>query len=93
MWLPPGTIQDQIKAGRVPGVVGLEKCLVRKTGLESFVDLHVIVDGDLSVREGHRIAHSATHAIVTEYPRIAEVLVHIEPASASLQKSVPSPVS
>jgi cation diffusion facilitator family transporter len=82
---PPKTIQDQVKAVAklVPGVEDLEKCLVRKMGLEFYVDLHVIVDGALSVREGHRIAHEVKDAILDAYPRIAEVLVHIEPGGGS----------
>lgn len=78
---PPKTIQDEVKnrARLVPGVVNLEKCFVRKMGFEYFVDLHVVVDGDLSVRDGHRIAHKVKDAIMSAYPGISEVLVHIEP--------------
>jgi cation diffusion facilitator family transporter len=78
---PPKTMQDQVKgvARLVPGVVDLEKCFVRKMGLEFFVDLHVVVDGDLPVREGHRIAHAVKDAVLAAYPHITEVLVHIEP--------------
>jgi divalent metal cation (Fe/Co/Zn/Cd) transporter len=63
----------------VPGVEDLEKCLVRKMGFEFYVDLHVIVNGELSVRDGHQIAHEVKDAILNAYPRITEVLVHIEP--------------
>ena len=63
----------------MPGVLDLEKCLVRKMGFEFFVDLHVVVDGNLSVREGHRIAHGVKDRIMNTYPGITEVLVHIEP--------------
>jgi cation diffusion facilitator family transporter len=78
---PPKAMQDQVKgaARQVPGVIDLDKCFVRKMGLEYFVDLHVIVDGELSVREGHRIAHLVKNAVREKYPRISEVLVHIEP--------------
>jgi cation diffusion facilitator family transporter len=78
---PPKTIHDEVKAAArlVPGVEDLEKCFVRKMGFEFYVDLHVIVNGALSVREGHRIAHEVENAILTAYPRITEVLVHIEP--------------
>jgi cation diffusion facilitator family transporter len=79
---PPQTIQDEVKdaARSVPGVLDLEKCFVRKMGCEFFVDLHVIDNGDLSVREGHRIAHHVKDAIKAFHPRVAEVLVHIEPS-------------
>jgi cation diffusion facilitator family transporter len=67
-------------AASVPGVVEIDKCLVRKMGLDFYVDLHVHVNGDISVREGHRIAHEVKRAIQKTDPRIADVLVHIEPA-------------
>lgn len=78
---PPASIADQVRATArtVPGVCDLEKCFVRKMGFEFFVDLHVLVDADLSVREGHRIAHATKDAILAAHPRITEVLIHIEP--------------
>jgi len=43
------------------------------------VDLHAEVDGELTVREGHDIAHSLSDAIRSAFPEVAQVLVHIEP--------------
>ncbi len=78
---PPGDIDSAVRrvARAVPGVAGLDKCFVRKMGFDLYVDLHVVVDGDLPVREGHRIAHLVKDAILASDSRIAEVLVHIEP--------------
>jgi cation diffusion facilitator family transporter len=67
-------------AGSVPGVVEVEKCLARKMGLDFYVDLHVGVDGNISVHEGHEIAHRVKSAIQQSDSRVADVLVHIEPA-------------
>ena len=64
----------------VPGVIEVEKCRVRKMGLDFYVDLHVGVDGGISVQEGHEIAHQVKRAIQQSDSRIADVLVHIEPA-------------
>jgi cation diffusion facilitator family transporter len=69
-------------AAAAPGVTEVEKCLVRKMGLRFYVDLHVGVDENISVREGHRIAHAVKDAIQQTDARIADVLVHIEPARA-----------
>lgn len=66
-------------AGAVPGVLNVEKCLVRKMGLEFYGDLHIGVDADISVREGHQIAHAVKAAIKESVPHIADVLVHVEP--------------
>lgn len=69
----------RITAARVPGVVELDKCHVRKVGFRYYVDLHVVVNGKISVRQGHAIAHQVEDAVLRSAPRIAEVLVHIEP--------------
>src|SRR5947208_1367698 len=67
-------------ATSVPGVVEVEKCRARKMGLDFYVDLHVGVDGNMSVHEGHEIAHRVKSAIQQSDSRVADVLVHIEPA-------------
>jgi divalent metal cation (Fe/Co/Zn/Cd) transporter len=79
---PRGKIVTSIRrvARSVPGVMQVEKCRVRKMGLDFYVDLHVGVDGSISVHEGHKIAHRVKSAIQQSDPRIADVLVHIEPA-------------
>ena len=79
---PRGHIVELVRdaAQSVPGVRDVEKSFVRKMGLNFYADLHVKVDGEISVRDGHRIAHEVKHAIQQTDPRIADVLVHIEPA-------------
>ena len=79
---PGGKIVRSIRvvASSVPGVVEVEKCRARKMGLDYYVDLHVGVDGNISVHQGHKIAHRVKSAIQQNDSRIADVLVHIEPA-------------
>jgi cation diffusion facilitator family transporter len=79
---PGGKIVRSIRAvaGSVRGVVEVEKCHARKMGLNYYVDLHVGVNGYISVHEGHEIAHRVKSAIQQSDSRIADVLVHIEPA-------------
>jgi cation diffusion facilitator family transporter len=79
---PGGKIVRSIRAvaSSVPGVVEVEKCHARKMGLDYYVDLHVGVDGNISVHEGHHIAHRVKAAIQQSDSRVADVLVHIEPA-------------
>lgn len=72
---------DKIKEmeTHVPGVCGIEKCLVRKTGMTYFVDLHLEVTGTISVNEGHSIAHNFKDYLLKKLPEIHDVLIHIEP--------------
>lgn len=78
---PPTYILEGIKieAGKVEGVMGIDKCFVRKMGLEFFVDIHVIVNRDLPVHTGHLIGHNVKDQLMKFNPKIADVLVHIEP--------------
>jgi divalent metal cation (Fe/Co/Zn/Cd) transporter len=71
------------EAQRVRDVMGIEKLRVRKSGLEYLVDIHVEVDPDKSVRDGHAIAHAVKDRIIGQVPTIRDVLVHIEPFAAS----------
>jgi cation diffusion facilitator family transporter len=79
---PRGKIVTSIRrvASSVPGVMQIEKCRVRKMGVDFYVDLHVGVNGSISVHEGHEIAHRVKSAIQQSDSRVADVLVHIEPA-------------
>jgi len=63
----------------VMGVIGTEKCFIRKVGMKYHVDLHLVVAGDISVREGHTISHDLKSELIKQIPEIANVLIHIEP--------------
>ncbi|MCO6175499.1 cation diffusion facilitator family transporter [Flavobacterium sp. NRK F10] len=67
------------KAIEVPGVLGTEKCFIRKSGMKHHVDLHAIVNGNVSVREGHAIAHKLKDYLRNEIPNLGHVLIHVEP--------------
>lgn len=72
---------DEIRAKtkNVNGVIGTEKCFVRKIGTRYYVDLHVIVSGDIPVREGHDISHNVKDHLKNEINDLGNVLIHIEP--------------
>ncbi|SOD93423.1 cation diffusion facilitator family transporter [Spirosoma fluviale] len=78
---PEGDWQQELQtlAMTVPEVKGIDKFRVRKTGFEYFVDLHVRVPGNLTVSQGHDIAHAVKAAILEARPAVYDVLVHIEP--------------
>ena len=78
----PGTaIESQIRtiATTVEGVHGTHRCWVRKLGFDHYVDLDVLVDPDITVRDGHDIAHDVQQAIRDAVPYVTRVMVHIEP--------------
>jgi cation diffusion facilitator family transporter len=79
---PPQYLVEEIRAlaRQVDGVQDVEKCFIRKSGFEFFVDIHVVVDGNLSVKEGHKIGHDVKDFIMLHKPLIYNVLTHIEPS-------------
>jgi len=79
---PDVSLEGQIRAiaGSVPGILGLDKCFVRKMGFSFYVDLHIVVNGEMTVREGHLLSHKVEDEILKALPQVKEVLVHVEPA-------------
>jgi cation diffusion facilitator family transporter len=89
---PDPTIESEIRriARSVDGVLGLDKCHVRKMGFSFYVDLHIVVRGNLTVREGHSIAHKVENAILENIFQVEEVLVHVEPEQELSRKKAAS---
>ena len=61
------------------GVVATEKCFVRKAGMKYHVELHAIVQADITVKFGHEIAHNLKDILLNDIPQLGHVLIHIEP--------------
>jgi cation diffusion facilitator family transporter len=81
---PESLAEIKAVANRVAGVLGVEKCYARSTGLQYHVDIHIDVNPDLSVRESHDIAANVRSATREQLDWVADVLVHVEPAGMSL---------
>lgn len=75
----------QAMATRVQGVIFVEKCHTRKMGIMSHADLHVWVHKNLTVEEGHDIAHEVKRVIQLHLPQFNDVMIHIEPAETVLK--------
>ncbi|MFT6797918.1 MAG: cation diffusion facilitator family transporter [Nonlabens sp.] len=69
----------RIKSIEVEGVLGTEKCFIRKAGMKFNVDLHAIIDGSISVKKGHDISHDLKDHLRNKLPHLGHVLIHIEP--------------
>jgi cation diffusion facilitator family transporter len=78
----------QIRAAAlgVPGALGIEKCLARRSGLKYYVDLHLEVDPAMTVRASHDIATRVKIRIKETLPWVADVLVHVEPSALSAEQ-------
>lgn len=67
------------EASAVEGVIDTEKCFVRKVGMKYYIDLHIAVDGSVTVTKGHDIAHNLKDRLLSRMPEIKNVLIHVEP--------------
>ncbi|NRS89298.1 cation diffusion facilitator family transporter [Flavobacterium sp. 7E] len=66
-------------SGTVTGIIDTEKCYIRKVGMKFHVDLHAVVDGTISVKEGHDLAHNLKDTLQDQIPQLGNVLIHVEP--------------
>ena len=63
-----------------PTVLHIPALFVRKSGFDRLVELHIIVDGEKTVREGHLIAHQVEDGIKKHSANVQSVVVHVEPS-------------
>jgi cation diffusion facilitator family transporter len=88
---PPEVVEAVRRAASAqPGVLGVTAPRVHPLGSYYVVDLSIRVDGELSVRDGHALAHATADRIRQEVPHVQGVTVHVEPdvagaAAAELQ--------
>jgi len=76
---PEGVEEKVIAAAeRVPGVFNCHHVRVRSSGPQVFVDLHVLVDGGMSLHAAHDLTEAIEKAVETVCPD-ADITVHPEP--------------
>ncbi|MDP7420557.1 MAG: cation diffusion facilitator family transporter [bacterium] len=77
----PGDIQERISeiVLGIPGVTQVHAIRTRYIGSGLQVDLHVLVDGAMTVRDGHDISMTVKQSLITAGPGIVDVVVHLEP--------------
>lgn len=64
----------------VPGVESFHRLRTRRIGANIAVDVHVKMDGDISLRRAHEIASLAERRLKEEYGRGTYVGIHMEPS-------------
>ena len=61
------------------GVKALHLLRTRQTGGLALIDVHILVDGTISVSEGHQISEAVRQRLMREIDGVADVMVHIDP--------------
>ncbi len=73
-----------------PGVLQVHGVRTRSIGSALQVDLHLVVEGSLSIREGHAIAQEVEERLVRDIAEVVDVTVHLEPPEEARADGVPS---
>jgi cation diffusion facilitator family transporter len=62
----------------ISGVIKSHDLRTRKIGEEILMDVHIQVDSDLTVTEGHEVAERVRRQLIKNYPNTQDVLVHVD---------------
>ncbi|TDJ61642.1 MAG: cation transporter [Nitrospina sp.] len=62
----------------IPGVVRSHNLRTRKIGGEIMMDVHILVDRQASVTEGHTVAESVRRQLIKSFDNVRDVLVHVD---------------
>lgn len=74
-------VESVIRAS--PGVIELHDLRTRKIGGKILIDVHVLVDSEISVTEGHNIAETVRRELIRSFDNVQDALVHIDPEDDS----------
>ena len=64
---------------QVAGIINTEKCLIRKSGMIYHVELHITIDGNMTVKAGHELAHQLEAELHQQIGQLGHILIHVEP--------------
>lgn len=64
-----------------PGVLGMHELRTRKTGDMILADVHLEIDGQLTVAEGHEIARQARQNVMARHP-VLYLMTHVDPTTS-----------
>lgn len=84
----PTEIRKRIRASALKnkGVLQVHDIRTRYVSSSIQVDLHIVVDGSITVREGHDIADNVKHRIITEIQEVLDVIVHVDPPERAIRE-------
>jgi cation diffusion facilitator family transporter len=76
-----GDVREVVQS--VPGVIGCEKIRTRGSADYAFLDLHLWLDGNMPLKDAHSASHVVKDRLMTKFPQLADVVIHIEPPPLS----------
>jgi cation diffusion facilitator family transporter len=77
----PDVVEEEMLriVGALPGVVNPHDLRTRRIGNHYAIELHILMDGDISLREAHNKASEVENLLRARYGEDTHVAVHVEP--------------
>lgn len=66
-------------ADAVPGALDCHAVRTRGTEGEVYMDLHILVDPNMTIERAHRVAGEVEAALNKKFPQVVDIVVHVEP--------------
>jgi cation diffusion facilitator family transporter len=84
----PTEIRKRIRtrALKNEGVLQVHDIRTRYISSSIQVDLHIVVEGSITVREGHDIADDVKNRIINEIQEVLDVIVHVDPPEKAVRE-------
>ncbi len=82
--IPEAQVRDVVQS--VPEVLGCEKIRTRGSADYAFLDLHLWLDGSTPLLEAHATSHVVKDKLMTKFPQLVDVVIHIEPPPGSSRR-------
>ncbi|HXK47705.1 MAG TPA: cation diffusion facilitator family transporter [Deltaproteobacteria bacterium] len=81
--VPPG-LQGKIEtaAAAIPGISAVKRVRVRSSGPDLFADITVVMDPEMTIEAGHRVADVVEDHLRAGFPNM-DIIVHVEPERKS----------
>ena len=78
--LPDAVEEEMLRiVGALPGVVNPHDLRTRRIGNHYAIELHILMDGDITLREAHNKASEVEDLLRARYGKETHVAVHVEP--------------
>jgi cation diffusion facilitator family transporter len=83
--IPEAAVREVVQS--VPEVLGCEKIRTRGSIDYAFLDLHLWLNGNMSLDDAHATSHVVKDRLMTKFPQLVDVVIHIEPPPRSTPNS------
>jgi cation diffusion facilitator family transporter len=86
--LPEAQVRAVVQS--LPEVIGCEKIRTRGSADYAFLDLHLWLNGSMSLEQAHATSHIVKDRLMTQFPQLVDVVIHVEPPPGERRVALPT---